>query len=947
MDELRKIIPDQCGIKGNCEIGLFRHRHVLIQLSLMEDLVNLCSKTSYYLNSKDGYSYLMRPLIYGTKFKTDEETSKVISWIALPDLMPTFFVKEAIFSIALAVGTPLHVNKATENRTRPSFARVKVMINLLDELPDFVNMEIEDDVSHEIRIEKVKIRYDNLPKYCRECKLQGHNEDGCWNLHPELYQEEEGNAVVNMEKGKEMVIHKEKQVDPVQSNRWNYQKFRKGRARILASGRILGDPGNWNVVKDGRELINQNQVKDSVNSHNKFDVLPDTQSNGETTKKWVNKSFVREKKVEEEESNHATIQDEIEDNILPIAEEDSEKRLYAEKSGELMVGMEVNELENDKQVHINDIEEVNDSNSQAIVQVPLLVAAVKIKSPMKDLHDVVSHNIIESEVIHETGEKAASTCDVEESEVMDAVLDNVGVAAGLSPKSHSKASKKKHGNSEGQPLRVIPYRAAKDIDVDIVWDDSQQISCKLTFQQMNKIMFVTMVYTKCDALADGMVAPWLIGGDFNVILNEEEKIGGYPVLPTEYEDFAFCINSCELIEAGFKGSPFTWWNGRSDGQLDHLARTGSDYTPKLLSSNEQQQQFIRPFKFLKFWVEHESFQSVVTQNWHAKEEREVFLSFKKKVKKIKDVLSAWSRQVFWDIFVQLIIREDIVRIKGQLFEESPTEVNRMVLQRAQAELKRYLHYKEEFWRQKSGYDCFVEGDRNTRFFHNIVKQTVFELSGDSASGPDRLTGIFYQCCWETVGVDVFNVVKVFFEVQTLPKSITHTNLVLLPKNNEVESFSDMRPISLSNFINKVISRVVHKKLEKALPRLISVNQSGFVKGRNIIENVLLTQEIVSDIRLRGKPANVVLKFDITKAYDTVSWGDPLSPTLFILSAEVLTMALNAVFDDQAFKGHGMPKWSANLNHLAFSDDTIVFASAYAKSMELIMDTLKAYEEISG
>ncbi|XP_059315792.1 secreted RxLR effector protein 78-like [Lycium ferocissimum] len=181
----------------------------------------------------------------------------------------------------------------------------------------------------------------------------------------------------------------------------------------------------------------------------------------------------------------------------------------------------------------------------------------------------------------------------------------------------------------------------------------------------------------------------------------------------------------------------------------------------------------------------------------------------------------------------------------------------------------------------------------------------------------------------------------------------------------------MRPISLSNFINKVISRVVQNKLENVFPSLISANQSGFVKGRCIIENVLLTQEVVSDIRLRGKPANVVLKLDMAKAYDRVSWdflarvlrkmgfaevfidmiwrliannwysvlfngqasgffhstrgvkqGDPLSPALFILFAEVLSRALNSLFEDNGFRSYGMPKWSANLNHLAYADDTI-------------------------
>lgn len=106
-------------------------------------------------------------------------------------------------------------------------------------------------------------------------------------------------------------------------------------------------------------------------------------------------------------------------------------------------------------------------------------------------------------------------------------------------------------------------------------------------------------------------------------------------------------------------------------------------------------------------------------------------------------------------------------------------------------------------------------------------------------------------------------VVAFFSGNTLPKYITHTNLVSLPKKNDIHSFSDLRPINLSNFVNQVISRVVHYRLEKFLPRLISANQSGFVKGRSIIENVLLTQEIASDITKRGKPANIIIKLDMT------------------------------------------------------------------------------------
>lgn len=77
-------------------------------------------------------------------------------------------------------------------------------------------------------------------------------------------------------------------------------------------------------------------------------------------------------------------------------------------------------------------------------------------------------------------------------------------------------------------------------------------------------------------------------------------------------------------------------------------------------------------------------------------------------------------------------------------------------------------------------------------------------------------------------------VQKFFGGKSLPKSINHTNLILLPKKDHVNTFADLRLISLSNFINRNIFRVMHDRLEGLMPRLISSNLSGFVKGRSII-----------------------------------------------------------------------------------------------------------------
>lgn len=68
----------------------------------------------------------------------------------------------------------------TVNNTRPSCARVKVRVDLLDELPKKVRMDIENEATGKVRTKWLKIQYDYLPKYCKSCKLQGHDYFECW-----------------------------------------------------------------------------------------------------------------------------------------------------------------------------------------------------------------------------------------------------------------------------------------------------------------------------------------------------------------------------------------------------------------------------------------------------------------------------------------------------------------------------------------------------------------------------------------------------------------------------------------------------------------------------------------------------------------------------------------------------------------------------------------------
>nr|XP_016437813.1 PREDICTED: uncharacterized protein LOC107763827 [Nicotiana tabacum] len=124
-----------------------------------------------------------------------------------------------------------------------------------------------------------------------------------------------------------------------------------------------------------------------------------------------------------------------------------------------------------------------------------------------------------------------------------------------------------------------------------------------------------------------------------------------------------------------------------------------------------------------------------------------------------------------------------------------------------------------------------------------IRDVVFNMDPDSAVGPDSYNGKFFQSCWDIIKEDITDFVQAVFNGRRLTKKFSHTYLVPIPKVDSPNSFSDLRPISLSNFTAKIISKILSRRLNPILGKLISENQSGFVKGRLITENILLAQEI--------------------------------------------------------------------------------------------------------
>lgn len=98
-----------------------------------------------------------------------------------------------------------------------------------------------------------------------------------------------------------------------------------------------------------------------------------------------------------------------------------------------------------------------------------------------------------------------------------------------------------------------------------------------------------------------------------------------------------------------------------------------------------------------------------------------------------------------------------------------------------------------------------------------------------------------------------------------------TILTLISKFPGATIIKDYQPISCCNTIYKVISKLLVAKIKSLLPSIILPNQSAFIRGRLLLENVLLASEIVSgDHRNKGHK-RLTLKVDIAKAFDSLSW----------------------------------------------------------------------------
>ena len=86
-------------------------------------------------------------------------------------------------------------------------------------------------------------------------------------------------------------------------------------------------------------------------------------------------------------------------------------------------------------------------------------------------------------------------------------------------------------------------------------------------------------------------------------------------------------------------------------------------------------------------------------------------------------------------------------------------------------------------------------------------------------------------------------IQEFFATKRMCKQWNSTRLILIPKVQSLSTPTEFRPISCCNMVYKGISKLLCTRLKEVLPSLVANNQGAFMRGRELLYNVLLCQEI--------------------------------------------------------------------------------------------------------
>ncbi|GKV22985.1 hypothetical protein SLEP1_g32779 [Rubroshorea leprosula] len=480
------------------------------------------------------------------------------------------------------------------------------------------------------------------------------------------------------------------------------------------------------------------------------------------------------------------------------------------------------------------------------------------------------------------------------------------------------------------------------------------------------------------------------------------------------------LNFCDFKEMGFKGPQFTFirkmhdtiikerldrvlmnpgWSGMFPGAFSHhLLALKSDHAPILViatkTMNGFQHKRTKLFRFENYWIKDPDCEGKIKDGWKTVERDTNMSRVLSKIASCGSLLMDWSQHKFGNIpeRIKLLQNELLSARNGSAHDNS---LGRM--EALEQELNDWQRREEVLWKQRSRVqwgslvtdktgveglcikyfrDLFtskytgpnssilsaLQGRVSPLMANNLdrdftsseVLVALKQIHSSKAPGPDGMNANFYKNYWHIIGGDIISIAL--------------------------------------NFLNNGLW------LKSILPHIISNNQSAFVPGRLIYDNIMVAFEAIHHLKNKkvGRRGHMAVKLDLSKAFDRVElnfledtmramgfperWinrvmtcvrtveysvlingcptkkftpsrgirqGDPLSPFLFLLCAEGLSALLSRAIRRGDLKGLTWCRGYPCLSHLFFANDSLLFGEASVQEATRLLEILKEYEGVSG
>ena len=275
---------------------------------------------------------------------------------------------------------------------------------------------------------------------------------------------------------------------------------------------------------------------------------------------------------------------------------------------------------------------------------------------------------------------------------------------------------------------------------------------------------------------------------------------------------------------------------------------------------------------------------------------------------------------------------------------------------------------------------------------NEISAALQGLSNDKTPGPDGLPLEFYAKFWSLLSpvlVDVYNFsLDQGMFTQSMQQSVTR----LIHKKDDKRNLRNWRPISVLNVDYKICSKALANRLSKVFPSIVHRDQTCSVPGRTIFDNLALLRDVLDYVNITNE-TGILLSLDQEKAFDRLDrtflmntlrrfgfgpsfqrWiralyfnasmkiivngfltesiplergvrqGNPLSPLLYVICAEVLSSNIRS---DNSIEGFLLPGSSGQCFKMRqYADDSTCFLKSLY-SLDCLFILLSKYEVGTG